>query len=524
MNIQREMLRWLSIVSLIMLGACGGGGSGSPPVVIPPPPATEDVSAVGVITALGSVTVNGVQYTTDATTVTTNGQPASFSDLKLGQIVALEGTVQVDGPRGTAEDIDYVATVIGPVENIDATLSQLIVMGQTVLTDGDTEFDPSIDASSFAGLTVGSNAQISGFLNANGEVVATRIEPDTASTDVQLIGSVVGLDLDSMSFTVNRLTVDYSSAILIDLLGSMPADGLFVLMTGALTNGILVVDEIQSLYETEGSAPGERAQTQGSITRYNSATDFDVNGFPVTTNASTAFANGTIADLQASAQITIDGEFAASGDSILANEITFGRVIDPTTTVTFDFNNFTDISVLSIFNVTVTQGPDFSVEVTIDEDIVDNLIVTQTGSRLSLDLQFGDNNAQTLDAVITLPVLNSIDVDGVATVTLKDFNQTHMTINVGNVSQLRGNSLMIGDLTARVSGVSQLDFGDIRPLGNANIEVRGISKATVNMDVGTTLTGSVMGTSGLFYYGTDVTLNVTTDFISSVTKLGETRP
>ena len=142
----------------------------------------------------------------------------------------------------------------------------------------------------------------------------------------------------------------------------------------------------------------------------------------------------------------------------------------------------------------------------------------------------GDSNIETLDALVTMPVLNRIDLTGAAAnATLNDFNQPQMTVNVGGVSRLRGNALTIGDLSAKVSGVSLLNFSDIRPLGNANIDVSGVSQATLNMDVGTTLTGSVTtgqgtGASILFYYGTNVTVNVTTDALSSVVKLGETRP
>ena len=104
-----------------------------------------------------------------------------------------------------------------------------------------------------------------------------------------------------------------------------------------------------------------------------------------------------------------------------------------------------------------------------------------------------------------------------------------MTVNVGGVSRLRGEGLQIGDLTASVSGVSLLDFGGIRPIGSANIDISGVSQATLNMEVGSTLTASVRtgqgtGHSILFYYGTNVATNVTTDASSSVTKLGETRP
>jgi hypothetical protein len=534
MNTKLFQLRYPGLVFLVLLSACSGSVSVAPTVNIPPllplppPPATEAVAAFGVISGLNSVTVNGVRYETNSTTVTVNGQLANFSDLELGQIVSLKGTIEVDGPNGTANRIDYEATVIGPVESIDAALGRLVVMGQTVQTDTDTVFDPSIDPSTFAGLTVGSNAQISGFLDSNGEFNATRVERDTASTGVQVIGNVAGLDLANMLFTINRLTVDYGSATVIDLPGGMPADGIFVIAKGSLASGILVVDEILSLYDRDINL-GERVQVSGLITRFESPDDFDINGFSALANANTSFSNGTINDLAANAQVTIDGElveFAAGGDGVLADEIIFGSVVGPTTTTTFAFENFTDISIFSVFKVEISQSPDYLVEVTIDNDDVNRLDVSQTGSDLRIGLlpEPGNDRIETTEAVVTLPVLNSIDLDGVINVNLNDFSQTQLTATVGGVSGLHSDSLMINDLTATVSGVSQLDFGDIRPLGNANIDVSGVSNATLNMDIGSSMTGSVTGPSTLFYYGTNVSVNITTDSSSSVVKLGETRP
>lgn len=529
MSAQRQV-SWIScLLCVCMLGACSSSVNVSPTVNIPPlptPPPTEAVSAVGVISALNSITLNGIRYETNATTVTMNGQVASLSDLELGQIVSLEGTIQVNGPAGTASRVDYEATVIGPVESLDGPLGQLVVMGQTVLTNTDTMFDPGIDRTTFTGLDVGSNAQISGFLNGAGEIVATRIQPDTSSVGVQVIGSVAGLDTANMLFSVNRLTVNYSNATLIDLPGGMPADGMFVIARGSIANGILNVAQISRLFELDNGTPGERAQAQGLITRFVSPTDFDINGVPTTTNANTAFVNGTINDLQANAEITIDGEIAAGGSSILANEINIGRIVSPTTTVTFNLENFTDISIFSVFRVEVTQSPDFLVEVTIDSDDVNRLDVTQTGSVLTIGLLqgTGNDNIQTIEANVTLPVLNAIDLDGVIDVSLNDFVQSDLDVSVGGVSRLRSNSLMISELTASVSGVSQLDFGDVRPVAIAGIDVAGVSTATLNMGVGSSLNGSVTGPSSLFYYGSNVSENVTVGGLSVLSRLGETRP
>jgi hypothetical protein len=534
MNKKLFQLCYPGLALLVLLTACSGGGinitatgPNFPPIttIVPTAPQTETVAAFGVISALNSVTINGVRYETDATTVTVNGQLANLTDLKLGQIVSLEGTIEVDGPRGTANRIDYEATVIGPVESIDAALNQLVVMGQTVQTDADTVFDSRINSGTFAGLSVGSNAQISGFLNDNGNFIATRVEPDAASTVVQVIGSVAGLDLANMLFAVNRLTVDYGSATVIDLPGGTPANGMFVIARGSLANGILVVEEIRSLYDWNTNL-GERIQVSGMITRFGSTNDFEINGFSALTNANTGFSNGTINDLAANAHVTIDGELTAGGNGILADTITFGSVVGPTTTTTFPFDNFSDLSVFSVFNVEVFQSSDYLVEITIDNDDVNRLDVSKTGSDLRFGFlpESGNDRVGTIKAVVTLPVLNSIDLDGVINVNLNDFSQTQLTASVDGVSGLSGDSLMINNLTATVTGVSQLDFGNSRPLGSANINVSGVSKATLNMAVGSSITGSVTGPSTLYYYGTNITLNVTKDSISSIVRLGATRP
>ncbi|MCP5090335.1 MAG: hypothetical protein GY949_05370, partial [Gammaproteobacteria bacterium] len=484
------------------------------------------VSAFGPITALNSATVNGIRYDTNTTVVSVNGMPASVSDLKLGQLVAIDGDVNFSDGTGTANEVSYSATVIGPVENIDATQKQLIIMGQTVWTNADTVFDSSIDPDTFVGLTVGASTQISGFRNADDDIIATRIETDTTSTNVQLIGTVAGLDAANMLFSVNRLTIDYSNAVLIDLPVGMPTDGLLVIVRGSLANGILVVDEIASI-DNLATTAGERAHLGGIVTRFASPTDFDINGFPVITDTSTVFVNGVAGDLQDNAEITIDGEFDTGDGTVLANEVTFGRPVSPRQTLAFDFDNFSKISVLGLSRVDVVQGPNFSVDVMAATDIIDSVQVNQNGDTVT----FGNNNGQILNAFVTMPLLDQIDVaaGALANVTLRNFEQPQMIVNVGGVSSLRGEGLRIGDLTASVSGVSLLDFGGIRPIGNANIDVSGVSQATLNMEVESTLTGSVRtgqgtGASALFYYGTNVTADVTTDSLSRVMRLGGTKP
>ena len=532
MNTQIFRSRHPGLALLILLGACSGGNIGvtvDGPLIppIPPLPTSEAISTHGVITGLGGVTVNDVRYATNAAIVTINGQPGTLADLRLGQIVTVDGRINSDGQTGTANSIRFDASLIGPVESLDATNDRLIVMGQTVTRDANTLFATGIDPATFAGLSVGSVVQISGYADAAGTIKATRIDPAIASAELQFIGKVAGLDLANLLFTTNRLTVDYSAAVFIDLPGGEPSNGMMVKAFGTMSGGLFMVERLVTAPGMGGST-GQRVQIGGMITRLDSTADFDINNMPAAANTGTVFLNGNAGDLTLNAEIVIDGDFG-SGNRIMANRVTFGRTVSDTATFTFNFRDFTEISVPTVFNIMVTRGPEFSVAVTVDEGIQNRIDVTQIGSRLNIALLPGDGNIQTLDAYVTMPALDNLDLSGVVHATLNDFNQAQMTVNVGGVSLLQGNALTIGELTANISGVSQLNFGGIPPVAVANINISGVSQATLNMDVGATMTGSVgtgqgTGVSTLLYYGTNVAVDVATDGLSSVVKLGETRP
>lgn len=523
--------RYRGLAFLLLLGACSGGnvsldvnGPNIPPF---PGQTSEPITTHGVITGLDDLTVNDVRYAANAAAVTINGQPGALSDLKLGQIVTVNGRINGFGLTGTANNIRFDANLIGPVENLDAANDRMTVMGQTVKCAPDTRFAAGIDPQTFAGLAVGNRIQVSGYADAAGVIRATRIDPDTTNSEPQITGKVAGLDLANLLFRIDGLTVDYSGAIFIDLPGGAPTNGMLVKAIGTMSAGLFSVERLVTAPGLVGST-GRRVQTGGMITRYSSSANFDIGHFAASIDGSTVFLNGDAGGLVLNAELILDGNFTSSG-RIAANRVTFGRLVKDTATLTFGFADFTGISVPTIFNVTVTQDAGYSVAVTVDADVAGRIDLTQTGDTLNIALLPGNGNIDTLDVFVTMPLLNRIDLTGVANATLNDFDQTQMTINVGGVSRLRGNGLTIDNLTANVSGVSWLDLGDIHPIGYADIDVSGVSQAILNMEVGSTMTGSVgtgqgTGISTLFYYGTNVDMNITKDFVSSIVKLGDTRP
>ncbi len=76
--------------------------------------------------------------------------------------------------------------------------------------------------------------------------------------------------------------------------------------------------------------------------------------------------------------MTIDGELDTE-DKVYADRIAFGELTSGTATLTYDFDGFTSISVPTVFGISVTQGPEYSIEVIIDEEAANRVEVAMDG-------------------------------------------------------------------------------------------------------------------------------------------------
>ena len=205
---------------------------------------TSAAEVTGKIAAMDALVVNGIRYETDSTSVYFNELPASVSDLKLGQVVTLHGDVNFSDATGTADEIRYYTSVIGPVENVNVAGGKLVVMGQDIRTHTDTVFGAGTDLATYDGLAVGTVVEVSGFADTDGTIDATRIDRTADSDRLQLTGRVSALDLASFRFAINGLMLDYSNATLIDLCNGLPADGMSVRATGTMSGDAFVVEQL----------------------------------------------------------------------------------------------------------------------------------------------------------------------------------------------------------------------------------------------------------------------------------------
>ncbi len=348
------------ICGIILAGitSCGGGGSSAqqPPAATPPVGGISGNGiAIGPVTTFGSIVVNGVRYETGAANFTINDVAGGTqTDLKVGDVVEVIGTINSDGTTGTANSVVFDDSVKGPVESIDLVAGQLIVLGQTVFVSPDTSFDDGFSPASLDGVSVAQIIEVSGQFDANGNIVATRIEPKPVGTQFEVHGSVTALDRVNMTFNLSNLVVDFSAATLDNFPTGQISDGDFVEAKGTMlgTAGELLATKVELETILPGANDGDHLEIEGFITRFVSAQDFDVAGVTVVTNGNTAFDGGTATDLGLNIKVEAEGSIDANG-VLVATRIDIRRAKSVRATANVDSVDAANNS-LVVLGITVT--------------------------------------------------------------------------------------------------------------------------------------------------------------------------
>ena len=311
----------LGVLLITLLSACGGGGGGGSA-------SNGGIGGTGVatgpITGFGSVFVNGIEFDTSGNIqITLDGEPNhSQSDLKIGQVVTIKGTISDDGTKGTATSIEFEDEVEGPVQSIDLAANTIVVLGLTVQATATTVFD---GFASLAALAVNDIVEVSGLPDATGKIVATHIEKHSnyvAGTEIEVKGMIA--NLTATTFTIGTLTVDYSLVLPQDRPATL-SNGLFVeVKANTLPDpitGVLTATKVEVEDEDEGAVEGNELDLEGFVTDFVSATEFKVNGQAVTTNFQTSYEHGVAADLANNVRVEVEGRL--TGGVLVAEEISF---------------------------------------------------------------------------------------------------------------------------------------------------------------------------------------------------------
>ncbi len=141
----------------------------------------------GVITAFGSIVVNGVHIDyEDETPVVVDGIAGTPDDFAIGQVVAVEARPM--GERYQAKLVEVQHAALGPVSDVDEAARTITVLGQTIQV-AETDRLPLIDEW----------VRVSGLRGPDEQVVATRIDPVPASRGAFVRGVALPADGDGLA-------------------------------------------------------------------------------------------------------------------------------------------------------------------------------------------------------------------------------------------------------------------------------------------------------------------------------------
>ena len=328
----RFLARWVVLASLA-LASCGGGGE-----LAGVDSGGTGSFAVGSITGFGSVVVNDIRYDDSrATVLDEHGTPRAATDLKLGMVVEVEGSALVDAPAGSpyaregdASQIRVGAQIVGPLQAVNATTSQITVLGQTLDLTPSTIYGDELAGGvvALALLPPGSILEVHGFLNpANGgRHAATRIDLRLGVEEFRLHGMVRDLDPATRRFNIGAARVDYVA------LGTDEARAAGVVEGGMARVRLGIVprdDGTWPMLQAASSSPPlqdrEIVDVEGLVTSFTAVTTFAVNGVPVDASRATIDASG--GQLVAGVRIRVEGRLL--GGVLVADEIKIERVEAP---------------------------------------------------------------------------------------------------------------------------------------------------------------------------------------------------
>lgn len=275
------MAAWLAgVMAATALPGCGGGvGEGGTGY------------ASGPITGFGSVIVNDIVFDDSLARVEDgDGGSRARSELRLGMTVEIESDAIV-GSGARASRVRFDSAIVGPVESLEA--DGFVVLGQRVAVDATTVFDSAL-AAGLPAVQPGQLVEVYGLFDAGvARFRATRVERRTAVLAYRLRGLVNGIDEGTRTLRIGTGLFAYGAAV------STPSDlavGSFVRLFVATDppgpagrRQVLRFGEVQRpLVDVDGCS------IKGHVTRFNSLSDFRVDGRPVDASAAVV-SGGTLA-------------------------------------------------------------------------------------------------------------------------------------------------------------------------------------------------------------------------------------
>ena len=188
-------------------------------------------------------------------------------------------------------------------------------------------------------------------------------------------------------------------------------------------------------------------------------------------------------------------------------------------TENYSFGDFTRVEVGYAFDVEIRRSSSYSVSITADDNLFDYIEVSISDETLHIGLDPAYSyRSFTHKAIITMPDLYGLDLSGATRGTVQGFSLSHdFSVDLSGASTLDMSGMSAGDITFVISGASRVELEGLAedivisasgassvelddfPVHNADVNLSGASRATVNLDG--RLDVNLSGASNLQYIG-----------------------
>ncbi|NOZ54132.1 MAG: hypothetical protein GXP08_13550 [Gammaproteobacteria bacterium] len=234
MKICKKELPLVALISALGLTACGSDTTNESLEA-----ANRTVGVVQAVnsngTSVSSLKVSGITFDVSNVSGVEGDEIDQLNQLELGMVVSVSGPVNESNDTGVADEVSYDAKIEGTVDSVFNN-GELGVMGQTIVVTDTTVFKTDVDGITLDTIPLGAVVEVSGFMNDQGNIVATRIEVEYEQMSVDKELEVEGFVSNLTMFTETEGTFDIGGYTVIvdnytmydDVPNNVLTDGMFV--------------------------------------------------------------------------------------------------------------------------------------------------------------------------------------------------------------------------------------------------------------------------------------------------------
>lgn len=190
-----------------------------------------------------------------------------------------------------------------------------------------------------------------------------------------------------------------------------------------------------------------------------------------------------------------------------------------------NISDFTQVAAHHSCKLRITQGEDFEVVVRIDDNLAEHLRVEKKGDSLDIGMARGFNYGRmTLEADVTMPDLDGVQLSGASNAEVVGFSFTHdLDLGLSGASELVS-QISTGDLVIHLSGASEVELegrgddvlvnasgassADLAEFEARDVEVQLSGASSARLNLHGRLSGDASGAASVSYRGDPSSVSV----------------